>query len=108
MSWAALLAVEHWCRRAGLIDPDIDEFLAHAWRWSSVSAETFEEWYRDLPRLQGMLPRTRGERVYQIPAHLVELSARAGVPVDDLETLVLLADDIVYGNLFGGPPVQPS
>jgi len=102
MSWAALLAVEHWCRRAGLTDPDIDEWLAHGWRWSSVSSETFDDWYRDLPRLEGILPRTKGKGVYQMPEHLVDLSARAGVPADDLETLVLLANDIVYGNLFLG------
>jgi hypothetical protein len=100
MSWAALLAVEAWCHRAGLSDADIDEWLDHAWRWSTISSETFDDWYRALPRLQGIWPRAKG--AYRILGHLVEKCARASVPAGDLETLVILANDIVYGNLFGG------
>ncbi len=93
MSWAAMLAVEHWVRRAGLSHPDVDEFLSHAWEWSSISSDTFDDWYRRFPRLQGLM---------RLPADVVADAVRAEVSADDLNSLVRLVDDIVYGNLFGG------
>jgi hypothetical protein len=93
MAWAGLLAAEHWLHQSGVSHPDIDNFIDHAWRWSTISAEAFDDWYGALPRLQG-LPA--------LPADVIEEAHRVGVPAAELAALILSVDQLVYGNLFGG------
>lgn len=93
MSWAGLLAAEHWVRRTGVSHPDIDALIDHAWRWSTIGrSESFIDWYAALPRLQGLLT---------LPADVTAEAIRADVPAEDVATLVRSLDQLVYGNLFG-------
>jgi hypothetical protein len=66
-------------------------------RWSTISAEAFDDWYAALPRLQG-LPA--------LPDDVIEEAHRVGVPAADLAALILSVDQLVYGNLFGGMQFQ--
>lgn len=96
MSWAALLAVEHWLRRAGLSHPEIDEWLAHLWKWSVTTQATFDDWYETRPALVAI------EQTGRLPDHLIGWSERVSIPTDDLRTLIFAATDIIYASLFGG------
>jgi hypothetical protein len=96
MSWAALLGVEHWLRRAGLSHPEIDGWLTHLWNWSVTTQATFRDWYGTRPDLVDI------EQTGQLPEHLSGWSEHASIPTVDLQSMIFSATDIIYANMFGG------
>jgi hypothetical protein len=96
MSWAALLGMEHWLRRAGLSHPEIDAWLDHLWRWSVVNPTVFDAWYGARPVLVDI------EQTGKLPQQFVGWSERASIPAEHLRTMVFAVTDIIYANLFGG------
>jgi hypothetical protein len=96
MSWAALLAVEEWFHRAGLSDPEIDQWLDHLWRWSVVTQKAFDDWYRTRPELVSI------EQTGLLPERLNGVAKSASNPADEFRSVIFAATDVIYASLFGG------
>jgi hypothetical protein len=92
MSWAALLGVENWFRRAGISDPELDGWLDHLWQWSTVHPETFESWYNGRPELVGLSDR--------LPETLQAQCDAVGLSAEDLRTAIVAVTEVIYANLF--------
>jgi hypothetical protein len=92
MSWAALLGVENWLRRAGISDPELDRWLDHLWEWSTVHPETFDSWYRDGPDLV--------DPDDPLPDNLLARCDASGISAEDLRTAIVAASEVIYANLF--------
>ena len=93
MSWAALLGVENWFRRAGISDPELDRWLDHLWQWSTVHPKTFDSWYQGRPDLVGLRDR--------LPENLQAQCDAVGLSAEDLRTAIKAVSEVIYVNLFG-------